>query len=170
MNGHRYRDPEKDVESSRNRRTVWTIQTQPYSGAHFAVFPPDLIKPCVLAGSPEKVCECCGMPWERVVEREPMEVRHSDRKEQMGKFGRTATSGTMTKPPTSKTTGWQKTCSCQDSKGTAKGLVYDPFGGSGTTAQVAATYGRNWILSELNPEYIPLINERMKFSAQLQIF
>lgn len=165
----RLKQSESERESGRNRRTVWTIPTKPYSGAHFAVFPPDLIKPCVLAGSPEKVCECCGMPWERVVEREPMEVRHSDRKEQMGEFGRTATSGTMTKPPTSKTTGWQKTCSCPDSKGTAKGLVYDPFGGSGTTAQVAATYGRNWILSELNPEYIPLINERMKFSAQLQI-
>jgi len=35
----------------RNRRSVWTVPTQPYSGAHFAVFPPALIEPCVLAGS-----------------------------------------------------------------------------------------------------------------------
>lgn len=35
----------------RNRRTVWTIATKPYSGAHFAVFPPALAEPCVLAGS-----------------------------------------------------------------------------------------------------------------------
>ncbi len=38
--------------STRNRRTVWTVATKPYSGAHFAVFPPDLIEPCILAGCP----------------------------------------------------------------------------------------------------------------------
>ncbi len=37
--------------SKRNRRTVWTIPTQPFSGAHFAVFPPALVIPCVKAGS-----------------------------------------------------------------------------------------------------------------------
>lgn len=36
---------------TRNRRTVWTVATQPYSGAHFATFPPALIEPCILAGS-----------------------------------------------------------------------------------------------------------------------
>lgn len=35
----------------RNKRSVWTVSTQPYAGAHFATFPPDLILPCVLAGS-----------------------------------------------------------------------------------------------------------------------
>jgi len=38
--------------STRNRRTVWTVATQPYSGAHFATFPPKLIEPCIRAGSP----------------------------------------------------------------------------------------------------------------------
>ena len=42
-----------DVIKGANRRTVWTIATQPYPGAHFATFPPDLIKPCILAGCPE---------------------------------------------------------------------------------------------------------------------
>ncbi len=37
--------------ASRNRRSVWTIPTAPYSGAHFATFPPALIEPCILAGS-----------------------------------------------------------------------------------------------------------------------
>jgi DNA modification methylase len=36
---------------TRNRRSVWTVSTKPYKGAHFATFPPDLIEPCVLAGS-----------------------------------------------------------------------------------------------------------------------
>jgi len=37
----------------RNKRSVWTIPTKPFKGAHFATFPPDLIKPCILAGCPE---------------------------------------------------------------------------------------------------------------------
>lgn len=39
--------------TSRNRRTVWTVSTKPFKGAHFATFPKDLILPCVLAGAPE---------------------------------------------------------------------------------------------------------------------
>jgi DNA modification methylase len=35
-----------------NRRSVWTVTTKPYSGAHFAVFPTELIEPCILAGAP----------------------------------------------------------------------------------------------------------------------
>ena len=35
----------------RNKRSVWSVSTKPYSGAHFATFPPDLIEPCILAGS-----------------------------------------------------------------------------------------------------------------------
>lgn len=37
----------------RNRRSVWTITTKPFKGAHFATYPPDLIEPCVLAGAPK---------------------------------------------------------------------------------------------------------------------
>lgn len=37
----------------RNKRSVWTITTKPFKGAHFATFPKDLIEPCVLAGCPE---------------------------------------------------------------------------------------------------------------------
>ena len=37
----------------RNRRSVWTIPTAPYPGAHFATFPPDLVKPCIMAGCPD---------------------------------------------------------------------------------------------------------------------
>lgn len=36
----------------RNKRSVWTVSTKPYKGAHFATFPPDLIEPCILAGAP----------------------------------------------------------------------------------------------------------------------
>ena len=43
-----------DIDSGlRNRRSVWTVATKPYKGAHFATFPPDLIRPCILAGCPK---------------------------------------------------------------------------------------------------------------------
>ena len=41
-----------EARETRNRRSVWTVTTKPFKGAHFATFPPDLIEPCVLAGSP----------------------------------------------------------------------------------------------------------------------
>ena len=37
----------------KNKRSVWSVTNKPYKGAHFAVFPPDLIEPCILAGSNE---------------------------------------------------------------------------------------------------------------------
>ena len=41
------------ARETRNKRSVWTVTTKPFKGAHFAVFPPDLIEPCILAGCPE---------------------------------------------------------------------------------------------------------------------
>lgn len=46
------RPPEYKVyNGKRNKRSVWTVTTRPYKGAHFATFPPELIRPCILAGS-----------------------------------------------------------------------------------------------------------------------
>ncbi len=78
-----------------NKRSVWTVTTKPYSEAHFATYPHDLIIPCILAGCPEG------------------------------------------------------------------GIVLDPFGGSGTTAQVANNLNRNAILCELNPEYVDIAKGRL---------
>jgi hypothetical protein len=55
--------------ATRNRRSVWTISTKPYSGAHFAVMPPDLVEPCIKAGCPEQCCPACGKGWERKREK-----------------------------------------------------------------------------------------------------
>lgn len=45
-------DPEPVREGNgRNRRTVWSIPTEPFAGAHFATFPSALVEPCILAGS-----------------------------------------------------------------------------------------------------------------------
>jgi DNA modification methylase len=84
--------------TTKNKRSVWTVNTKPYKGAHFATFPSTLIEPCILAGS-----------------------RPGD-------------------------------------------IVLDPFGGSGTTGAVAIQHGRSTTLIELNPDYIPLIKERLEKS------
>jgi DNA modification methylase len=92
---HRPDRPESDYDvDKRNRRSVWTIATEAFKGAHFAVMPEALVEPCILAGS-----------------------RPGD-------------------------------------------LVFDPFMGSGTVAQVAQNLGRKWIGTELNPEYIKLQHKR----------
>jgi DNA modification methylase len=84
------------IVDKRNKRDVWTINTKPYKGAHFAVMPEALVEPCVLAGSAE---------------------------------GDT---------------------------------VLDPFTGSGTVAVVANRHGRNFVGTELNPEYSEIAKARIK--------
>lgn len=76
-NKHHYWDREAIMEdtvqasvtrdgSKRNARSVWTIATKPFKGAHFAVFPPALAERCILAGSSERgVCGECGAPQRR---------------------------------------------------------------------------------------------------------
>ena len=46
-------NPYGSYPKKRNKRSVWTITTKPYKGAHFATFPLDLIEPCILAGCPK---------------------------------------------------------------------------------------------------------------------
>ena len=48
----REREARGEVGATRNKRSVWTVATQPFKEAHFATYPPELIEPCILAGSP----------------------------------------------------------------------------------------------------------------------
>jgi len=158
---------------TRNRRSVWTVTTQPYSEAHFATFPPDLIRPCILAGCPSKVCAVCGAPWERITESTKTFESGSGKsgKPINGKQDLSASSTNSTpdirKGPVvhTKTIGWMPTCKCNGA--TQSGTVIDPFGGSGTTGEVAEAEGRNSILIELNESYVDLIHKR---TAQQGLF
>ena len=47
------KEPTIDGKSLKRKKSVWNIQTKPYKGAHFAVYPPELIEPAILAGSEE---------------------------------------------------------------------------------------------------------------------
>ena len=156
----------------RNKRTVWTIATQPYPGAHFATFPPKLIEPCILAGTSPRACEICGAPWERVMEKQLIpqyESRHGGYNARGGPKGMVDMSKTW-KPGVNltTTTGWRPTCTCKN-EGTGRCIVLDPFAGSGTTLWVAEHFGRDSIGIELSPEYCELINKRMS-NRQMTLF
>lgn len=49
----------------KNGGDVWTIATARFEGAHFAVFPEELVRRPILAGCPQRVCTTCGTPWRR---------------------------------------------------------------------------------------------------------
>lgn len=152
----------------RNRRSVWTIASRPYHGAHFAVFPPDLVEPCIRAGTSDRgCCPTCGSPWERVVhkEREFMSGSGKSGRDPVGKQPGKLQGGGATRDirrgPVlqAKTLGWQPTCGC-DGRPPVPAVVLDPFLGSGTTAAVGQALGRRTIGIELNADYCQLAAER----------
>ena len=112
--------------AGRNRRTVWEIATRPYSGAHFATYPPALVEPCIKAGTSERgVCPECGSPWERVVEKKSTEPTSAPTSHRHNRLQHAINSGITSarndpvngnsRPPrnagTSVTTlGWRPTC------------------------------------------------------------
>lgn len=156
----------------RNKRSVWRIKAGHYDGAHFATFPPELVRPCILAGTSERgCCSACGAPWERQTERENMVVARSARRDAIhaavpGGKHRTALNGTMLSPPRSITIGWAPSCMCTGGD-PVPCVVLDPFGGTGTTAEEAERLGRHSTLIELSPESIALAEER---TAQRGLF
>lgn len=139
----------------RNLRSVWTFPTQPYKGAHFAVYPEELPERCIKAATPEVgCCAKCGAPWERIVEHKNMVIDRSSR----DNGTRIATSGTMVEAAETKTLGWRPTCKCEAEK--VPSLVLDPFMGSGTTLWVAKKLGRCGVGYEISKEYCELAVER----------
>ncbi len=155
----------RSVWKSVDKEDVWTVTTAPYSEAHFATFPPDLIKPCILAGCPKEVCLKCGKARVRIVERGELKAQRKQdaqyAKNALGKDLRTVQDkGWNTEDkfcpgmsyPT-KTTGWTD-CGC--GANFVPGICFDPFMGSGTVAEVSAKTGRNYVGCELKQEYIDL--------------
>ena len=147
-----------------NKRTVWSIATQPYSGAHFATYPEKLVEPCILAGTSERgVCGMTGDPWERVVEVDGRRGAswHDHVDDIVDGQSKSAPAPTISRT----TPAWQPTCD-HDSE-PVPSVVLDPFCGSGTTGVVALRHGRSFIGIELNPEYIELARKRIIDDAPL---
>lgn len=105
----------------KNPGDVWSVATRGFRGAHFATFPPELVRRPILAGCPKVVCTACGQGQEQAA-------------------------GTLP-------------CNCHAPA--RRGVVVDPFLGSGTVALVAQELGRDWLGIELNPDYVALAQERL---------
>ena len=115
---------EEEQANGANARSVWTIPTQGYSGAHFATFPEELPRRCILAGTSEKgVCQQCGSPWVRVVEKSGGTIGNEWAK---GKTDEVRySSGTSSYNPNEdvgngpykvEILGWEPTCECNAGK------------------------------------------------------
>lgn len=159
-------------EATRNARTVWTIATQPYAGAHFATMAPGLAERCIKAGCPEHVCAACGSPWvpkySRRAEQPTVGASGLDRYGNGSAGVHRKISGQYQK--------WlsanpkmlldvHPSCGCDTEP--MRGTVLDPFGGAGTTALVADRLGRHAVLIELNPEYAAMARRRVAGDSPL---
>lgn len=163
---------------SRNARSVWTINPQPFREAHFATFPEALPRRCILAGtSAHGCCSSCGAAWTRVVEKGAADV------EQQRACGGDAAGGydgeatkdygaARAQDPSAvkarilagmrerRTVGWEPSCDC--TADVVPCTVLDPFAGAGTTLLAAERLGRDSIGVELNPEYAEIARRRIE--------
>lgn len=150
--------------TGKNRRSVWTINTKPYKGAHFSVFPPDIPELCILAGTSPMACPKCGAPWERVVGKAG-EIKYGGYRKRADAPGAEVSQSSVFRTgviSVKATIGWQPTCSCKGNDGSGKCVVLDPFGGAGTTALVAEQLGRDSIYIDIKPEYTIMAIERLR--------
>lgn len=118
----------------KNPGDVWQVGSASYRGGHFATFPPGLIRRPILATCPPRVCTQCARPWRRSTRRVVVKDGHSEPRPFVP-------------------------CGC--GAPTRRGLVLDPFFGTGTVAAVAKEHGRDWLGIELNPAYKPLAETRL---------
>lgn len=183
------REQSSTESSTRNKRTVWNINPQPFPGSHFAVFPEKLVEPCIKAGTSEHgCCSSCGTPYKRKVEKgkkleEQMKSCGADsngayqgqsrKHKNLMVDGRKPHSFHIARIQNASdtkrrilegmreriTTGWIPSCSCNAE--IVPCLVLDPFCGSGTTGVVCMKHNRNFFGIDLKSEYCRMSEERI---------
>jgi DNA modification methylase len=179
-----HRNGERWPGTGANARDWWLIATEGFADAHFATFPTELVRRCILAGTSERgCCPVCGKPWERETGRDeqpqayaprkydPDDPRFQTKRNLGGRY-----QAQLDKHPI-RTLGWRPGCDCvgvllQTPYTEGKTVnrppvpipctVLDPFLGSGTTAYVARKHGRRSIGIELSPAYADLAARRMQ--------
>jgi DNA modification methylase len=156
----------EDIQANpagRNGRSVWTINTTGYPGAHYAVFSPEIPRRCILAATSEYgACAACGAPYRRLTERTTIPLQATYNGAQINNSdaappgSATRWSGGTGKPSRVDVqhTGWTASCRCGPAAGVRPCIVLDPFAGSFTTPYVAASLGRIGIGVELSQSYI----------------
>jgi len=140
----------------------WSISTEGLNEAHFAVFPKKLIQPMIKSSCPRYICKSCGFIRKRKWKTLSSSHTKAEQEKLRGEYAKHQLR--MKKPPnkdwlTKKVSlGWSD-CGCN--AGWNKGIVLDPFLGSGTTALVALKLNRAFVGIELNQEYIKIAEKRI---------
>ena len=136
----------------RNKRTVWRINTKPSKEAHFAVFPPELVKIPIDAGCPDFVCKKCKQP--RIPTIKKGKLIHK-RKAETGKMAQNKDTygNNGLRDGYAKHKMYIEYTDCGCNAGFEPGVVLDPFAGSGTTLRVARSMGKNYIGFDISEEY-----------------
>ena len=138
--------------------SVWEIATQPLKVPehlavdHFAAFPPALVRRIVLGWSPPGICTACGEGRRPVVD---LQKTHAPRPGKVTALTNAhGADGREGARPSSiaRITGYACACPTPDAP-TRPALVADPFGGTGTTALVAAVHGRVGVSFDLSHDY-----------------
>ncbi len=152
----------RNPSETRHARSVWTIPTQAFRGAHFATFPELLASRCVVAGtSAYGACAVCGSPWRRLIEVTYANPGNRKTNGPRSTANRRSSPGFEIRLERSeRTRGWAPTCTCGE-PAAVPCVVLDPFAGSGTTGAVAIRTGRRFIGVELNADYIALAAARI---------
>lgn len=158
-------------EAGRQLRSVWRISPRPFSEAHFATFPVDLVEPMVrLTTSAGGCCQTCGAPYKRTVETEGAKVEDFCDERGYSERAQTDTApqqplhyaGNHRRPPRQyRHVGWQPICKC-DLNDPMPCNVLDPFNGAGTTALAALQLGRTYYGSDLSQTYLDLTVRRLR--------
>ena len=150
----------------------WEIPTEPYKGSHYATFPTALLTKPILAMTPERVCLTCGEPSRRIVEVTYEEgsggttgVRRN-LAEPDGRTNGTGMTGKKVMDRHAETTGWTD-CGHDNWR---RGIVLDPFAGSGTTLLVATGHGRNAIGIDIDERNADLARERVGMFLDIEHF
>ena len=176
-----YRPDARAVVDGANLRNYWQIESdelpddeswvlgpEPFADAHFAVFPTELAKRCILAGTSERgVCATCGAPWRRIVDTSYRNPGNRTTNGPRSLQNREITAGYPVRLESQReTAGWEPTCKCADA-GTRGAIVLDPFVGSGTTVLTALRHGRRGIGFEMNPKYVTMARKRVTNDSPL---
>ena len=153
------------------------VNTANFGGAHFAVFPTDLVHPLIACSTSERgCCPECGAQWERVVERNG-ETTTEKRKRigtspKRGKGGKLVVQnldyagGHGSNMRESTTLGWRPTCQCNAGEPVAA-TVLDPFCGAGTTLLEADRMGRDAVGIDISRVYAEMTRDRVAGDAPM---
>ena len=144
----------------------WNVPTQPYAGSHYAVWPPKLLTRLVQSMCPKKVCVTCGEPSRRMIELDNPLNMSSEKVTNTKKGG--YQEGRMPRAPDHdpgrSTIGWSD-CSHDTWR---RGVILDPYAGTGTTLQVASGHGFSSIGIDLDERNTQLAEKRIGMFLEMR--